>query len=66
VHAIALQAVGEGAVALVDGDAHARLPEALGETEAADAAADDDDVERRDGGVERLCAVRRGHRTIPA
>jgi hypothetical protein len=58
--------VGDGAVALVDGDAHASLPEALGKTEAADAAADDDDVERRDADVERVSAIGRGHRTIPA
>ena len=66
VHAIALQAIGEGTVALVDGDAHAGLLEALGETEAPDAAADDDDMERRDAGVERVAAIGRGHRTIPA
>jgi hypothetical protein len=46
VDAVALQAVGDGAVALIHRRTDAGALEALGKREAADAAADDEDVER--------------------
>src|SRR5215469_7147897 len=63
-HAIALDAIGAGAVALIDGDADDVFLEALRQREPADAAADDDDVKRplqrgghglRDGGIVWMC-----------
>jgi hypothetical protein len=45
VHAVALQAVGEGPIALVDRGADPGSLQTLGECEAADAASDDNDVE---------------------
>src|SRR2546430_17349675 len=44
VHAIALHAVGERAITLIDRDAHARFLQPLCEAKAADAAADNDDM----------------------
>ena len=44
---VALQPVGTGSIALVDGDAHAGLLQALRQRQTTDATADDDDVERR-------------------
>ena len=67
VHAIALQATRGRAVALVERDADAGFLQALRQGEAADAAADDDDMERRGLGVgDRLAARLCGHRITPA
>ncbi len=65
-HPIALQAVRQRAIALVGRDADASLLEPMRKTEAADAATDDDDMERNSGCVERFRRIGRGHRRIPA
>src|SRR5262249_1728374 len=66
VDAIALQAARERLVALIDRGADSLAPEALREREPADAATDDDDVQRPRRRVERLHPIRRVHRRIPA
>ena len=66
VHAIALQPARRRLVALIDRDADAGFLQALREREAANAAADDDDMERRNRRVERAGAIGRRHRMIPA
>src|SRR5262249_42196407 len=60
------QAAGERAVAFVDRCTDAFALEPLCEREPADAAADDDDAQRPHGRIERLVAIRRVHRRIPA
>jgi hypothetical protein len=66
-NAIALHAVGASAVTFVDGDAHAGLFQTLHQRQTADAAADDDDVERRVGRGDHGFDVRlRDHRITPA
>src|SRR5262249_34902282 len=66
-NAIALHAVGAGAVAFIDGDADAGFFQALRQGEATNSTANDDDVKRRPDRVANGAAIwMRGHRITPA